>query len=210
MNQVIRSYFTIFLMVVSSAVFVIKDPNFITPSIAIAQISKTSNSSIIGNPNSSRANTYFTLVNGTIHSTQHNENGTWLLSGKWSNTLANILDHYESIFSASFNMVNENGSGMHNHTISGRIIGKPVTQNNITTTISGPVTVSLKDGPHSSVPATIRFTDKGTISISLDPSKVKNHFGNTPIMGSITKEQFFKSVTEVIRITQPPQSMIIG
>jgi hypothetical protein len=33
---------------------------------------------------------------------------------------------------------------------------------------------------------------------------------DTPILGSITKEQFFKSITEVIRITQLPQSMIIG
>jgi hypothetical protein len=75
---------------------------------------------------------------------------------------------------SAFNMVNAKGSGMHNHTISGRIIGKPVTQNNITT-ISGPVTVTLKDGPHSGVPATIKFTDKSIINISLDPSKVKNH-----------------------------------
>ena len=61
------------------------------------------------------------------------------------------------------------------HTISGRIIGKPVTQNNITT-ISGPVTVTLKDGQHSGVPATIKFIDKSIISISLDPSKVSHHF----------------------------------
>jgi hypothetical protein len=106
-------------------------------------------------------------------------------------------------------MANTNENGLHNHTISGRIIGKPVTQNNITT-ISGPVTVTLKDGQHNGVPATIKFIDKSTINISLDPSKVSHHFGNTPILGTITKEQFFKNVTEVIRITQPPKSMIIG
>jgi hypothetical protein len=44
-------------------------------------------------------------------------------------------------------MANTNGNGLHNHTISGRITGKPVTQNNITT-IGGPVTVTLKDGQH--------------------------------------------------------------
>jgi hypothetical protein len=216
MNHVTKSYFAIVftaVLVVVPIMSVIKDPNFITPSIARAQLSnKTSNSSTTGNPNSglsSAASTYFTVMNGTIRSTQNNENGTWLLSGKWGNTLANILGHYESIFSASFNMVNANGSGMHNHTISGRIIGKPVTQNNITT-ISGPITVTLKDGPHSDVPSTIKFTDKSTISISLSSSKVRNHFGNTPILGTITKEQFFKSITEVIHIAQPPQSMIIG
>jgi len=115
----------------------------------------------------------------------------------------------ESIFSASFNMANINENGLHNHTISGRTIGKPVTQNNITT-ISGPVTVTLKDGQHSGVPAAIKFIDKSKISISLDPSKVSHHFGNTPILGTITQEQFFKSVTEVIHITQPPKSMITG
>jgi len=70
--------------------------------------------------------------------------------------------------------------------------------------------VTLKDGQHNGVPATIKFIDKSTINISLDPSKVSHHFGNTPILGTITQEQFFKSVTEVIRITQPPKSMIIG
>jgi hypothetical protein len=115
----------------------------------------------------------------------------------------------ESIFSASFNMANINENGLHNHTISGRTIGKPVTQNNITT-ISGPVTLTLKDGQHNGIPTTIKFIDKSTINISLDPSEVSHHFGNTPILGTITKEQFFKSVTEVIRITQPPKSMIIG
>lgn len=106
-------------------------------------------------------------------------------------------------------MANINENGLHSHTISGRTIGKPVTQNNITT-ISGPVTLTLKDGQHNGVPTTIKFIDKSTINISLDPSKVSHHFGNTPILGTITKEQFFKSVTEVIRITQPPKSMIIG
>jgi hypothetical protein len=78
--------------------------------------------------------------------------------------------------------------------------------------ISGPVTVTHKDGQHDGgIPATILFIDKSTINVSLDPSKVNHHFGNTPILGTITKEQFFKSVTEVIRITQqPPKSMIIG
>ena len=108
--------------------------------------------------------------------TQNNENGTWLLSGKWSNTLASILGHYESIFSASFNLANTNENGLHNHTISERTIGKPVTQNNITT-ISGPVTLTLKDGEHNGIPTTIKFIDKSTISISLDPSKVSDHLG---------------------------------
>jgi hypothetical protein len=210
MNLFTKWCFTmVFTVVLVVTIIFSVSTNLFTPSITMAQIgNRLSN----GNPNSglsSTANTYFTMVNGTIHSTQNNENGTWLLSGKWSNTLASILGHYESIFSASFNMANTNGNGLHNHTISGRIIGKPVTQNNITT-ISGPVTVTLKDGQHSGVPATIKFIDKSIISISLDPSKVSHHFGNTPILGTITKEQFFKSVTEVIRITQPPKSMIIG
>jgi hypothetical protein len=117
--------------------------------------------------------------------TQNNENGTWLLSGKWSNTHASILGHYESIFSASFNLANTNENGLHNHTISERTIGKAVTQNNITT-IRGPVTLTLKDGQHNGVPTTIKFIDKSTINISLDPSKVSHHFGNTPILGTIT------------------------
>ena len=71
-------------------------------------------------------------------------------------------------------MANTNENGLHNHTISGRIIGKPVTQNNIII-VSGPVTVTLKDGQHNGVPATIKFIDKSynkhiTQSIKSQPS----------------------------------------
>ena len=84
----------VFTVVLVVTIIFLVSTNLFTPSITMAQIgNRLSN----GNPNSglsSTDNTYFTMVNGTIHSTQNNENGKWLLSGKWSNTLASILGHW--------------------------------------------------------------------------------------------------------------------
>jgi hypothetical protein len=42
----------------------------------------------------------------------------------------NYIGNDKSIFSSTFNMININGSSMHNHTISGSLIRKPKTHNN--------------------------------------------------------------------------------
>ena len=45
-------------------------------------------------------------------------------------------------------------------------------------------TVTMKDGPVKDVPTKIILMDESAVSIWLNPSKTKNHFGNTPIYGT--------------------------
>ena len=84
-------------------------------------------------------------------------------------------------------MVKLNGGGKHSHTISNfKLIGSPII-NNKTITFNGKGPVSMKDGPHSDVPITVKIMGKGAIRISIDPPKVNNHFGNTPIYGNVVR-----------------------
>jgi hypothetical protein len=73
------------------------------------------------------------------------------------------------------------GSAAHVHTIRDfKIIGNPSTSGN-TTTFNGTATVSLKAGPATGVPISIKLMGDKAVSIWIDPSKTENHFGNTPI-----------------------------
>jgi hypothetical protein len=41
----------------------------------------------------------------------------------------------------------------------------------------------MKDGPVSNVPTTWTVYNNNTLAISMDPTKIDNHFGDTPIYG---------------------------
>jgi hypothetical protein len=43
----------------------------------------------------------------------------------------------------------------------------------------------MKDGPVDNVPTRVTIANNNTIAISMDPSKINNHFGNTPIYGLV-------------------------
>ena len=45
----------------------------------------------------------------------------------------------------------------------------------------------MRDGPVTSVPTSVTDMGNNVVSIYLDPTAVNNHFGNTPIYGTITK-----------------------
>jgi hypothetical protein len=50
----------------------------------------------------------------------------------------------------------------------------------------------MKEGPVNGVPISIRTFDDNVISIWVDPAKTMNHFGNTPIYGTITQAVFVR------------------
>jgi hypothetical protein len=151
---------------------------------------------------------------GTIASLQNDENGnpTWIVSGIWegslsmgnktqggqanqttstSPTTANATAATGSLpnatFNAKFNMVMTNGSAMHDHKIYDFTLTDISMPNNSTTVYNGTATVTLRQGPVPDVPISIKAMDNNAVSIWVDPTKVNNHFGNTPIFGTIEK-----------------------
>jgi hypothetical protein len=120
---------------------------------------------------------------GTIASIQNGKDGkpAWVTSGIWD---FKNLNSNSPMFNTTFNMFMLNGSAAHKHTISDfKISGNPTTNNNATT-YNGTATVSLKEGPATGVPISIKLIGDSAISIWIDPSKTENHFGNTPIYGA--------------------------
>ena len=90
-------------------------------------------------------------------------------------------------FVAQFDMVRTNGSALHQHQIDNfKLTGMSMPDNN-TKVFNGTSTITLKDGPVSNVPTSVTDMGNNVVSIYLDPVAVSNHFGDTPIYGTITK-----------------------
>ena len=142
---------------------------------------------------------------GTIASIQNDENGnpSWIVAGHWK---ANLLNNQSqnssqgnttssspsassgSVFNTSFRMVKLDGTANHTHTITNFVLVNTSMPNNMTRIFNGTSTASLKEGPATDIPTSIRIMGDKVISIWLDPSKVNNHFGNTPIYGMVMDE----------------------
>jgi hypothetical protein len=151
---------------------------------------------------------------GTIASLQNDENGnpTWIVSGIWKGSLS-MGNETQSIegnqtnttsaatnatsttdgpanatFNSKFNMVMTNGSAMHDHEIYNFKLASMSNPNNITSVFNGTATITMRQGPVESVPVSIKRIDNNVISIWADPTMINNHFGNTPIFGTIEKQ----------------------
>jgi hypothetical protein len=84
-------------------------------------------------------------------------------------------------------MVMTNGSALHDHRIYNFTLTNMSMPNNSTTVFNGTATITMRQGPVSDVPLSIKAMDNNAVSIWVDPTKVQNHFGNTPIFGTIEK-----------------------
>lgn len=148
----------------------------------------------------------FTNATGDIASLQNNQitkphgtwfeqfakGGIWLLSGKWTLGLPSATTQTKNVttptFDASFNMVMLNGTATHKHKISDFLmLGNPIINSTEhSTTLRGTVTVTMKDGPHTNVPISIKLIGKSVLSLGIDLTKTNGHFGATPIFGTVT------------------------
>ena len=84
-------------------------------------------------------------------------------------------------------MVMTNGSAMHDHKIYDFKLTDMTMPNNSTTVYNGTATITMRQGPVPNVPVSIKSVESNVISIWVDPTKIENHFGSTPIFGTIEK-----------------------
>jgi hypothetical protein len=108
-------------------------------------------------------------------------NNDWVLAGGYMG-YGNPSNLSDSGFHATFSMVMKNGTAYHMHQISNATI-KDVRMDGNNTVMQGSVTVTMKDGPVSNVPTTWTINNNNTLAIFMDPSRINNHFGDTPIYG---------------------------
>jgi hypothetical protein len=149
-------------------------------------------------------------ASGTIASLQNNKGGNpeWIVSGLWRGSLTNLTSDTAMMsspssannataskmnlptakFNALFNMVMLNGSALHRHQISNFTLTSMSMPDKKTVVYNGTATITMKEGPVNDVPISVRTLSDNAISIWVDPAKTMNHFGNTPIYGTITQE----------------------
>ena len=145
---------------------------------------------------------------GTIASLQNDKDGkpAWIVSGLWRGSLTNLTSSAAMMSSSSannttsktnlptatfnsvFNMVMLNGSALHKHQISNVTLTGMSMPDKKTVVYNGTATITMKEGPVNDVPVSIRTLNDNVISIWVDPAKTMNHFGDTPIYGTITQE----------------------
>jgi hypothetical protein len=145
---------------------------------------------------------------GTIASLQNDENGnpTWIVSGLWEGSLTNktqggmgnqstattnastaTANLPNATLHSKFNMVMTNGSAMHDHEVYDFTLTDISMPDNSTIVYNGTATITMRQGPVPDVPISIKAMDDNAVSIWFDPTKINNHFGNTPIFGVIAK-----------------------
>ena len=111
-------------------------------------------------------------------------NQDWILSGQWSG-FYNQTNLSDSGFHSVFHMVKADGTAPHTHEIY-NATATNISQNGNATIIKGTVSVTMKDGPVTNVPTTWTIINGNILTISMDPTKTNNHFGNTPIFGLVS------------------------
>ena len=137
---------------------------------------------------------------GVISSIQNDESGqpAWIVTGPWTTTLlsnstANVsqatsnatVPFAASPFNTQLQMVMLDGTAGHTHTITNFVLANVSQPNNMIKVFNGTSTASMREGPVTDIPTTIRIMGDKVISIWLDPSSIENHYGNTPIFGLV-------------------------
>jgi len=135
---------------------------------------------------------------GTIASLQNDEKGNpmWIVSGLYKASLsmnnktqdgAATGNLPNATVDSKFKMVMTNGSAMHDHEIYDFTLTDMSMPNNSTAVFNGTATITMRQGPVPDVPVSIKAMENNAVSIWVEPTKIQNHFGNTPIFGTIEK-----------------------
>jgi hypothetical protein len=131
-------------------------------------------------------------LTGAISSLQNNPEGNpaWIVQGQWNMSLAKPLAQSQpnptaNTFDSSYTMEMLNGTAKHRHVISDFKQTSSSMNGNTAATINGTATITMKEGPVQNVPISIKLMQGNALNLWIDPTKTNNHFGNTPIYGTV-------------------------
>jgi hypothetical protein len=94
------------------------------------------------------------------------------------------------VFNTQIRMITFNGTEEHTYSITNFALENIAMPDSMTTIFNGTSTASLREGPVTDIPTTITITNGRVISIWLDPVRINNHYGNTPVYGIILEEPY--------------------
>ena len=133
-----------------------------------------------------------TILKGSIANVQLDSNGNpeWIESGFWVLRLrqgATESDLPLANLVARISMVGVDGTAAHGHTIHDFTLTNAAMDGNTTIEFDGTATITMRDGPVSSVPLTIKIYNGAAIAIWIGPDGIDSHFGTNPIYGTLTE-----------------------
>jgi hypothetical protein len=110
----------------------------------------------------------------------------WIQSGIWVLRVFPSSDpeHPAVFFVGLMYMLKPDGTAAHSHSIFNYEVSKMSKEGN-TTTLNGTATVTMKDGPVTDVPLTIKIMNNAAIAMWIGPDKVDGHFGSSPVYGTL-------------------------
>jgi VCBS repeat-containing protein len=130
------------------------------------------------------------IAKGQISSVQPGASGQaeWIQSGIWVIRMmsSSDADHPAAHVIARFSMVKPDGTAMHSHSIYNFKASEMTQEGNSTNVLKGTATVTMKDGPVSDVPVTIKVFNNAVIGFWIGPDKVDGHFGTSPVYGILS------------------------
>lgn len=129
------------------------------------------------------------ILKGQISNIQTDSSGTpaWIQSGiwiLWVNVGPNN-DVQSSHLIARFSMVKPDGTAMHKHTMYNFKATEMSQEGNSTRVLKGTATVTMRDGPVTDVPLTIKVFNNAVIGFWIGPDKIDSHFGSGPVYGTL-------------------------
>jgi hypothetical protein len=117
------------------------------------------------------------------------QNVTWLLFGTWKSNLINQTNsennNSSGVFDAAIEMIKPDGTAKHTHALSQFVLTNSSDVGNQTSVFNGTSTISMREGPVTQLPTSIRVMNNSTISIWLNPENVENHFDDDTIYGVV-------------------------
>ncbi len=116
-----------------------------------------------------------------------NEEPLWIIAGTFKSNLVTSNQtqpgNNSTVYNANLEMIKPDGTAKHTHTLTNFVLTDIANQNNATL-FNGTGTISMPDTPFTDVPISIKIMNNKNLGIIyIDPTKVDNHFGNTPIYG---------------------------
>jgi carboxymethylenebutenolidase len=130
------------------------------------------------------------VFRGQVSSVQLDDEGnpSWIQSGIWVMRVLQAGEgseppHVQLV--ARFAMVMSDGNAMHSHNLY-RFAVDSYTTEGTTHTFEGTATVTMRDGPVSDVPVTIKIFNNAVIAMWIGPDMIDSHFGTGPVYGVLS------------------------
>jgi carboxymethylenebutenolidase len=132
------------------------------------------------------------MLKGSVANVQPDSRGNpeWIESGIWVLRLrpgTSDSDLPSAHLVARIAMVKVDGTAMHGHTITNFTLANASMEGNTTHVFEGTATVTMRDGPVSDVPLTIRIFNGAAIAMWIGPDRVDSHFGTNPVYGTLAE-----------------------